>query len=92
LCSPSYWRGDPAEAGDIVVDTNTAADVEPVVEGIANKLALEIKGLCKVFYSNGIRKVAVSHLNLDVYRGQITALLGHNGAGKVYALPAVVVW
>ena len=28
------------------------------------------------------RKVAVDQLNLNMYKGQITALLGHNGAGK----------
>ena len=30
---------------------------------------------------NGV-KVAVDGLNLNMYKGQITALLGHNGAGK----------
>ena len=28
------------------------------------------------------RKVAVDELSLNMYKGQITALLGHNGAGK----------
>ena len=28
------------------------------------------------------RKVAVNELSLNMYEGQITALLGHNGAGK----------
>ena len=27
-------------------------------------------------------RVAVNNLNLDMLEGQITALLGHNGAGK----------
>ena len=31
---------------------------------------------------NGSRKKAVDRLNLKMYKGQITALLGHNGAGK----------
>ncbi len=30
----------------------------------------------------GSRKVAVKNLSLNMYKGQITALLGHNGAGK----------
>ncbi len=30
----------------------------------------------------GGRKVAVKNLSLNMYKGQITALLGHNGAGK----------
>ena len=30
----------------------------------------------------GRRKVAVNGLSLNMYDGQITALLGHNGAGR----------
>ena len=30
----------------------------------------------------GHKVKAVSNLSLNVYKGQITALLGHNGAGK----------
>ena len=30
-----------------------------------------------------VKKVAVDGLNLTMYSGQVTALLGHNGAGKV---------
>ena len=39
--------------------------------------------LCYLFYkgSKG-SKVAVDGLSLNIYKGQITALLGHNGAGK----------
>ena len=35
-----------------------------------------------MFNKNGTKRVAVNNLNLDIYKGQITALLGHNGAGK----------
>ncbi|GBG84246.1 hypothetical protein CBR_g38217 [Chara braunii] len=44
-----------------------------------HRAAIQVQGLTKV-YPGG--KVAVEGLNLDVYEGQITALLGHNGAGK----------
>ena len=30
----------------------------------------------------GVRRRAVDNFSLDMYKGQITALLGHNGAGK----------
>ncbi len=33
-----------------------------------------------------MRKRAVNKLNLDIYDDQITALLGHNGAGKTTAI------
>lgn len=35
-----------------------------------------------VSFSNKPGKRAVDSLNLKMYKGQITALLGHNGAGK----------
>ena len=31
-------------------------------------------------------KVAVDRINFKMYEGQITSLLGHNGAGKVTAI------
>ena len=47
--------------------------------------ALSVKNLWKVFppeKTNGSPVRAVRGLNLDVYSGEITCLLGHNGAGK----------
>ncbi|KAK4877002.1 hypothetical protein RN001_009508 [Aquatica leii] len=40
---------------------------------------IQIKNLEKTY---GSKKVAVKNLSLNMYRNQITALLGHNGAGK----------
>lgn len=42
-----------------------------------NSPGVQIKGLSKV-YDN---KVAVRNLSINFYEGQITAFLGHNGAG-----------
>ena len=38
-------------------------------------------GSCFCQASTG-KRVAVDGLNLKIYKGQITALLGHNGAGS----------
>jgi ATP-binding cassette subfamily A (ABC1) protein 3 len=47
-------------------------------------VGIKIRNLRKVFQSFGglNKKVAVDGVTLDIYRGEITALLGHNGAGK----------
>jgi ATP-binding cassette subfamily A (ABC1) protein 3 len=47
------------------------------------KSGIKITGLSKTFDK---RKYAVKDLNLNAYRGQITALLGHNGAGIRYRI------
>lgn len=43
-------------------------------------LGVSIRNLVKI-YKEGA-KLAVNHLNLKFYEGQITSFLGHNGAGK----------
>ncbi|XP_011916737.1 PREDICTED: ATP-binding cassette sub-family A member 3-like isoform X5 [Cercocebus atys] len=46
------------------------------------RAGIQIKHLCKVFQMHNTTKVAVNDLSLNLYEGQITVLLGHNGAGK----------
>ncbi len=55
---------------------------EPEPTGLP--LGLEVDRLCKVYKggSGCPKKFAVQDLCLHLYRGQITAFLGHNGAGK----------
>lgn len=43
-------------------------------------LGVTIRNLVKI-YKKGA-KLAVNHLNLKFFEGQITSFLGHNGAGK----------
>jgi ATP-binding cassette subfamily A (ABC1) protein 3 len=43
------------------------------------KECLQVKHLNKIYED---KKVAVNDLSLTMYKGQIFALLGHNGAGK----------
>jgi ABC-type uncharacterized transport system ATPase subunit len=47
------------------------------------KEAVTMWNVRKEFSSNHIRKVAVDDLSVTLYEDQITALLGHNGAGML---------
>eukprot|EP01137_Pigoraptor_chileana_P029004 Opistho-2@13608 len=77
-------RGDASAtslANDVPSDDSVrgggASDFEAEPRGL--EAGIRLSHLGKV-YDNG--KVAVEDLSLNMYRGQITALLGHNGAGK----------
>ena len=69
----------------IVRDNNTHAEnsnfqSEEIYKEMTNpKDALRIRELVKKFDDG---KIAVNHVNLNFYKNEIFALLGHNGAGK----------
>jgi ABC-type multidrug transport system fused ATPase/permease subunit len=46
-------------------------------------VGVRIKDISKSFKQFNKDKTAVRNLSLNIYEGQITVLLGHNGAGKV---------
>ena len=99
LCLPSYWkscfgfktkgrRSDPRHVGQdstelITKDLNVETVTENLERQVKEGLCVDIIDLYKEFDIKGGTKVAVDGLNLTMYSGQITALLGHNGAGKV---------
>ena len=62
-----------------------AAIIEPMEASMHSKARVRIKKLCKQFTegrgSDRRTTTAVAGLDLTLYEGQITALLGHNGAG-----------
>uniref|UniRef100_A0A8C8M9Z5 P-type phospholipid transporter n=1 Tax=Oncorhynchus tshawytscha TaxID=74940 RepID=A0A8C8M9Z5_ONCTS len=64
------------EAGSLSVPVSDRIEADPshLILGVA------IRNLVKI-YKQGA-KLAVNHLNLKFYEGQITSFLGHNGAGK----------
>jgi len=80
----------PARTAVVDVEAALAQELTPDVERVPDTLAQQIRdgsciyirGLCKSFKTNTGMKHAVDNLNLTMYSGQITALLGHNGAGK----------
>ncbi|KAM6155645.1 ATP-binding cassette sub-family A member 17-like [Rhynchocyon petersi] len=83
---PSYWHRKPTPLTQSVMQIQEAKDAlksefiqeEPIdlIKGI------EIQHLYKVFDTGMKKNTAVRDLMLNLYRGQITVLLGHNGAGK----------
>jgi hypothetical protein len=63
-------------------------DVEPVSSEVQDRASVFIRNLYKTF-SKGFGRgsmTAVDGLNLTIYDDQITAFLGHNGAGKPLSL------
>jgi ATP-binding cassette subfamily A (ABC1) protein 3 len=82
-CSPSYWFPGRAvahqEDDEKAYEAPAEVPVEPVGETLQRQSEkgenIEIRGLTKVFGEH----TAVDDLNLTMYSGQITALLGHNG-------------
>jgi hypothetical protein len=84
----SYWCPGTARAPPSTDEETEQADegamlIEPVSNALKHQAeecrSIEIHGLSKVFGD----KQAVDGLSLSMYNGQVTALLGHNGAGKV---------
>ena len=63
-----YYKDDPNFEGEALYKDKTKKDD-----------ALRIKNIVKTFEDG---KTAVNHVNLNFYKDEIFALLGHNGAGK----------
>ena len=63
-----YYNDDPNFEGEALYKDRTKKDD-----------ALRIKNIVKTFEDG---KTAVNHVNLNFYKDEIFALLGHNGAGK----------
>ncbi|XP_065052485.1 phospholipid-transporting ATPase ABCA3-like isoform X1 [Rhopilema esculentum] len=81
----SYWCGtSPSTKNEVRdIDMDAVEENEDVEEESAElEVGVSIQGLKKTFSSATGKKLAVDGLSLKMYKGQITALLGHNGAGK----------
>ncbi|XP_008277592.1 ATP-binding cassette sub-family A member 1 [Stegastes partitus] len=77
----NYWGGIPLEAGMPIPPAPTEQGEDRIEAEPSNLiLGVSIRNLVKI-YKKGA-KLAVNHLNLKFYEGQITSFLGHNGAGK----------
>ena len=83
----SYWcpgiiRAPPSSDSSCEIDYAEGVAVEEPSNALKDQAkegkGIEISGLRKIFG----KKTAVDGLSLQIFSGQITALLGHNGAGK----------
>ncbi|XP_068100526.1 phospholipid-transporting ATPase ABCA3 [Hyperolius riggenbachi] len=84
---PSYWCGTARNAE--IIEKEDDEDPEKALRGEYLEEepsdlipGIRIKHLTKAFRVSGKRRMAVRDLTLNMYEGQITVLLGHNGAGK----------
>ena len=83
--SRSYWcphsgESSPTEPSESHLDDDdqyASVPFEPVDTGMERQKSIEIANLRKTFD----KKLAVDGLTMTMFYGQITALLGHNGAG-----------
>ncbi|CAG9334836.1 unnamed protein product [Blepharisma stoltei] len=84
LLTKSFWVKNKVNSHEDLFsqEINWGDNVEKVDQDLEkqkeNGKALLIRNFKKVFGN----KVAVEDISLDIYNGQIFALLGHNGAGK----------
>src|SRR3989304_2521070 len=46
------------------------------------KLCLSAKGLTKVFGFGRLKTVAVDHVDIDLYEGEVISIVGESGSGK----------
>ncbi|KAK3103896.1 hypothetical protein FSP39_022745 [Pinctada imbricata] len=78
----TYWCGaeDPKDFDPALRPKTSPEFFEREPEGL--KAGIEVRNLRKVFGRGEKKKIAVAGTNVTMYKGQITALLGHNGAGK----------
>nr|XP_033770036.1 ATP-binding cassette sub-family A member 3 [Geotrypetes seraphini]XP_033770037.1 ATP-binding cassette sub-family A member 3 [Geotrypetes seraphini]XP_033770038.1 ATP-binding cassette sub-family A member 3 [Geotrypetes seraphini] len=85
--TPLYWCGTPitvlGREKEEEEDPEKALKREFIEEEPTDLISgIKIKHLSKVFKMGKKSKEAVRDLTLNMYEGQITVLLGHNGAGK----------
>ncbi|XP_048221137.1 ABC-type organic anion transporter ABCA8-like [Perognathus longimembris pacificus] len=83
----SFWSGEPkpnhVTLEDVADSDSTLNDsFEPLPPEFHGKEAIRIRNVTKEYKGKPDKIEALKDLTLDIYKGQITAILGHSGAGK----------
>ncbi|KAM4663583.1 ABC-type organic anion transporter ABCA8-like [Discoglossus pictus] len=86
----SYWSRQKTIAASVESEVCGEFDSGDFVENIPAELhgkrAIRIKEVKKTYNDSNRKIEALRGLDLDIYEGQITAVLGHSGAGKTTLL------
>ncbi|NWW11401.1 ABCA9 protein, partial [Oreocharis arfaki] len=88
----SYWmRSKRGSSRDVPRATANPEellgdDVEPVLPEFLGREAIRLHNIKKAYKKKDKKTEALRGLSLNIYEGQITAVLGHSGAGKTTLL------
>ncbi|XP_074080807.1 ATP-binding cassette sub-family A member 10-like isoform X2 [Macrotis lagotis] len=82
----SFWNPQPRTGHQILENemksTYCSHSFEPIPPEFHGKEAIRIRNLKKEYKGKSKKVEALKGIQLDIYEGQITAILGHSGAGK----------